>query len=610
MTAKIGVWIALIMLLSAAALAIQQPHHLKILAVQENGDKYEGSDADIYLELIPGSGRVFLETTPLIKADTQISTRFAKDIACKHFKLDCNKYDFIFTIHAKSNIIGGPSASAAIAALTTIAVLDVDYNQKITVTGTINSGGIVGPVGGVQEKLEAASKAGITKVLISKGSAWQFTAPLSNQSNSTALNTSQTRLNVIEYAKKNLSIDVVEVMDLDEVIMQLTGKKPVLPPATLIENQQYVRIMSGLQNQLCQRTDKIEQEMNRERVHPDNETAQSILNKKLKADNATRSHDFYSAASFCFGANIQLKTTYYQNKKLSSNMATKLMNVLEENNLQLEQKIAKENIETISDLQTLMIVQERVNEVKTEIEKFKTVAGELTPEELSGKVAYAEERFYSALSWMQFFSMDGRKFIMDNEKLHNSCLEKISEAEEWTNYAGLFLGNLMPVYIKEKIDRAKKNSQQGEYPLCLITASQAKADANVILNSLGLSEDAAQEFLNSKQKAVERVIAENSAEGIFPILGYSYYQYALSLQAQDKFTSLVYLEYALEMSDLSIYFPEEKSQVSILLERSIPPSWIFIGEGMLLGIIGTVLVLYIVRMVRKKPTVRKKKDTK
>src|SRR3989344_5412029 len=163
--------IILIFSLSLVNAQENKQYHLKLLAVQDDGKEYEGSDADLFLEIKEGSGRVFLETFPLTKFDTQISTRFAKDIACNHFKLPCEKYDFIFTIKAKSTIIGGPSAGAAIAALTTIAVLDLPYDQQTAITGTINSGGVVGPVGGIKEKLEAASRAGLNKVLIPLGTA-------------------------------------------------------------------------------------------------------------------------------------------------------------------------------------------------------------------------------------------------------------------------------------------------------------------------------------------------------------------------------------------------------------------------------------------------------
>ena len=55
--------------------------HMRLLAVTDTGEGDIGGIADLFLEIKPGSGRVFLETFPLTKIDTQISTRFAKEIA-------------------------------------------------------------------------------------------------------------------------------------------------------------------------------------------------------------------------------------------------------------------------------------------------------------------------------------------------------------------------------------------------------------------------------------------------------------------------------------------------------------------------------------------------
>src|SRR3989338_4195875 len=62
--------------------AFAKQGHMKLLAVRETETGYEGGIADLYLEIKPGSGRVFLETFPLTRTDTQMSTRFAKAIAC------------------------------------------------------------------------------------------------------------------------------------------------------------------------------------------------------------------------------------------------------------------------------------------------------------------------------------------------------------------------------------------------------------------------------------------------------------------------------------------------------------------------------------------------
>ncbi len=565
----------IVFLLAFPIVSAQETYHLKLLAVQENGTNYIGSEADLFLELIEGSGRVFLETKPLTKMDTQISTRFAKEIACKHFKLDCNKYDFIYTIRSASNIIGGPSAGAAISALTTIAVLDLKYDEEVTITGTINSGGIVGHVGGVKEKLEAASKSKIKKVLVAKGTTQTEFLNGSNKTN----------LDLGSYAQDNLSLELIEVMDLDEVVFHLTGKDLNHQVFNLTENKQYTEIMQGLRNILCGRTEKIEQEIYQEGIKLDVNISKLLEEKKSSAINATTNKDYYSAASFCFGNNILLRSEYYQQKEPSEKMVENLFLILQKKTNLLKNSLEQEDISTISDLQTLMVVKERINDVEKSIARINET------EDQYNLLAYAEERYFSALSWKQFFAMEGKKFLLSEGVLRESCQLKISEAEERHQYASLFLGLLPVMNIQEKINAAEKSLVNDEFELCLILSSQAKADANAILSSLGLNEDNVAEFLESKKKAAERVIFENSAEGIFPILGYSYYQYANSLQEQEPYTALVYLEYALEMSELSIYFPEESEffEVGFRIEEK----WWYLGIGILLGLLVSGLVLFL-----------------
>jgi uncharacterized protein len=135
--------------------AFAKQGHMKLLAVKETETGYEGGIADLYLEIKPGSGRVFLETFPLTRTDTQMSTRFAKAIACDVIEKDCDYVDFFYTITADSAIIAGPSAGASIAILTVAMLEDLELNENYAITGTINSGGLIGPVGGLKAKVEA-----------------------------------------------------------------------------------------------------------------------------------------------------------------------------------------------------------------------------------------------------------------------------------------------------------------------------------------------------------------------------------------------------------------------------------------------------------------------
>ena len=160
-----------VMILSIAAVgsAAASQGSIKLLAVQQDEDGIKGSIADLHLEIKSGSGRVFVDTFPLTKIDTQVSTRFGKEIACNYLEIDCDRYDFFYTIRANSPIIAGPSAGAAITTLTISLLGRIPISTDVAITGTINSGGIIGPVGGVKEKIEAAAENGINKVLIPYG---------------------------------------------------------------------------------------------------------------------------------------------------------------------------------------------------------------------------------------------------------------------------------------------------------------------------------------------------------------------------------------------------------------------------------------------------------
>lgn len=600
--------ITILLLCTPLTLAIHnQPYHLKLLAVQESEKGYEGSDADLYLEIKQGSGRVFLDTYPVTKMDTQISTRFAKEIACAHFKINCEKYDFIYTIKAETSTVGGPSAGAAIATLTSIALLDLKYDDAISISGTINSGSIIGPVGGIKEKLEAASHAGLQKVLIAKSSSTQTIPTLNNISEKNLSIVNETELDLITYAKQNLSLEVIEVLDLEEAIYHMTGVNLTPQNGALQQNNEYKGIMKGLQQQLCERTTKIKVEMQEENIHLNATLQEPITQREGKAKNATEKEEYYAAASYCFGNNIALKNHYYQQKKVSKSLTNSLFSVLEKRNSELAEQLKKQPIATISDLQVSMIVKERINEVKESIKRYKE-RKIITSEEVYATIAYAEERYYSAISWMEFFAMNGKKFSLTHEKLKALCNTKILESEERFQYTSLFLGQYPILTIQEKINTAKTAFEQEEYDLCLTTASQAKADANAVLSSIGLNDKNVADFFQSKKKIAERVIAENSKEGIFPILGYSYYEYANSLKAQEPYTALVYIEYALELSDLSMYFPEERELKSITLAE--PPNntvtLIFI-EGVAIGIVLTIIIIKLYLLREEKKVQRKKK---
>ena len=199
-----------------------------------------------------------------------------------------------------------------------------------------------------------------------------------------------------------------------------------------------------------------------------------------------------------------------------------------------------------------MVVNERLNEA---LEFFDTALNENN----SYALAYGNERILSAQTWSKFFELDGKNLEISEDTLLFACHAKMLEAEERYSYSRISFPGLNLEHVKEKIDSAKVAFNQKNPELCLVQAAQAKAEASSVVSSVGLGTREASEYLESKEEAVLRILGRNTKKDQFPILGYSYYLFAKNLAEENTYSSLLYYEYALEMSELNIYFPEEES---------------------------------------------------
>ena len=522
----------LILFLVLISCVYAEEKHIKLLAVSEQGDEYQGVVADLGLELKPGQGRVFLNTQPLTKFDTQLSTRFAKEIACDFLNVDCSEYDFFYEIKSNSIIVGGPSAGSAVALLTIATIKNLDLKDDIAMTGTINPGGLIGPVGGLKAKIEAAQEGGISKVLIPRGEVSLF-----NDS--------------------NFSIDVIEVGEINDAVYELTGEDYSVDKELIID-ESYVRTMKMLAEMLCGRNQELIKNVTK--LSLDNETRSNYdqaVNLSIKAQNAFNESLFYSAASYCFASNVESKKILYSQEEFTSREF--FINILElRTRIQsLELKAENKEKNTISDLQTYMVVRERLVEAKDVVKDLeeKRKNDILDTDEL----AYADERIYSAVTWSEFFDKGGKEFKLTDVELKRSCVQKISEAEERFQYIENLYSFLPLEHIQREINHSKEDFDKEEYALCLFKATNAKAEADVILSTMNINNEYIKDYLKNKLEIIKRKIAVEAERNVFPILAYSYYELSNSLIDEDLYSAFVYSEYALELSDLEIYFKEKES---------------------------------------------------
>ncbi|MEM3061273.1 MAG: S16 family serine protease [Candidatus Bathyarchaeia archaeon] len=133
--------------------------------------KYEGAVLNANIELIPGDGRVLINTQPRIGIDLQTSARTAAHVSENFTGITLRKTDIVLTITANEEIevVDGPSAGAAITLAIIASIQNRSIDKSVFLTGTIGYDGSIGKVGGIIEKGIAAAKQGAKKFLVPEG---------------------------------------------------------------------------------------------------------------------------------------------------------------------------------------------------------------------------------------------------------------------------------------------------------------------------------------------------------------------------------------------------------------------------------------------------------
>ncbi|MGM5484968.1 MAG: S16 family serine protease [Nanobdellota archaeon] len=499
---------------------------MKLLAVSEKNGNIEGSIASLELDVERGRGRVFIDTFPLTQLDTQISTRFAKEITCDFLDRDCGYTDFFYTIRSNSPLIGGPSAGASIAVLTASVIEGFEIDHSVAITGTINSGGIIGPVSGIKEKIEAAHEEGLRKVLVP--------TRYVNEDNDT--------IDLINYGER-LGIEVVEVNTLNQAIYEFTGKIYDEKDGEVKASDVYDKTMSNIVDNMCSRTAELKVE--------NVSQAENLTERAMKALDKGKS---YSAASLCFGANIRYRYNALRRDNLTSGDIKEKLTEVRKDLDDAYSSLAERDIETILDLQAQMIVRERLIGTKEKLDVTSDLLSQNRTDDALYNLAYSGERLKSSEYWSEFFDKGGKK--VGEADLRESCVKKIGEARERIEYVKYFMPSLERSY-GDRLAYAREDLSSGDYSLCLFKASKTKAEVDVVINALGLREGDTNSLIDSKLDIAGGMIIDQQKKGSFPLLGYSYYEYAKYLKEQDPSSALLYSEYAVELSQLDMYFGRE-----------------------------------------------------
>ncbi|MFT4310931.1 MAG: S16 family serine protease [Candidatus Woesearchaeota archaeon] len=571
---KLLLLIILLTICIPVTLALQEKQ-MPLLAISRNEQGTNiGTIANLHVEIVPGQGRIFIDTFPLAQVDTQISARVAKEIACHQLDIACEHYDFIYTIKSDSLTIGGPSAGAALSALTIAALQDLPIKRGVSVTGTIGAGGLVGSVGGLFEKVDAAKRNGITTVLVPFGESLDA----QNQS-------------IVEYGQKK-GIRVVEVYSIHQVVEELTGVSFAQPHYDIVSPPYYKETMQALALDLCQRTDTTAQRVDTQRaqqllmllntsqeVQTIHDRAQLLRNQSKQAlDNG----QYYAAASFCFGAGLQY--SYLELLSIPLEDVQHLQHTLQQELNAFEQP----SIRSITDLQTSMLVGERL----VETQKLLDTANNQSGVDMRYTLAFARERFESAKSWSRFFGLIQDDVRIDMNHVRQTCMLRIQEAQQRQQYVLLFL----PQATNEDLQEAQKQQVQQNHVLCIFYASKAKAYFDLLATSLSTNQvdGHVQNVASIAHDHIQRQIQR----GIFPIAAYSYIEYSDSLREDNIYSALLYAHYGIELSDIQSYV--QQSRTNRIMSRIHIDTYAYFLAGVVVGLLTCLALVKLERYILKK----------
>ncbi len=547
---------------------------ISLLAVSENADgiPQTGSLVELTLKTVPGSGQIYINMNTLEEIDTQISIVNSQKIACDLFELNCERYDFYYDFRGSALVLKGPSASSAVAVLTAKTLKRENIDKGTVITGSLNSGGIIGTVGGIEEKVKLAEREGFNKVIIPLFSNYE-------PSNET-------------------KIEVVKAMDIIDAYNHF-GRKNYELREYPINNEEYQIQMRELAENLCSRAEYLREkilnvdDLNQTRYENFLRNGDRSYNSSILA---RENSNYYSAGSFCYNANINYRIIHEMQKNLTEEERGIEVREFEKKvNLryvELNSELYRENIKTINDFYAYLIIVDRINEAQKHLDDAKRISRQNIFEEIASNItnqsestqnvekdihySYAVERLHTVELWENLIKNTGELIFFDSDTIKNACLRINRQINMKTELLNTYSANI----FREEIEKQNqfKNPLSNQYQ-CIYGGLKLDSRINTILNSIGITNNQSEEYAERLLEFTQSRLSLNS-KGHFPLIPYIYAEYAEDLLSQgDISSSMLYSNYALSYSDLNLYLQKEEQVHSILnqvIKESFQNVW-FVG---------------------------------
>lgn len=542
---------------------------IPLLAVNEIDEEIVSSSMiPLNLELTRGEGNIYINLNSYTELDTQISITNSQNTICSLLELPCSEFDFYYTFDDASLVLKGPSASSSIGVLVYSTLQQIELDDSFAMTGNLNSNGIIGMVGGIDEKVKRARDEGFQRVYI----------PLDSLNYTQTLNSSN----------EEEGFEIIESLDILDVLKEEFNSSDIVLPEETYSLASYTKTMKEISDELCYLSQNyLEQIRNDENISINSSRVQTSISQINNSEIANENREFYSRGSFCYSANIGLKNeinlkTITSLPKLEGEIH-QLEEELEAKKRMYEPKLFPQTLNSLNDIYTYLLLSNRIYETEefidtskeyfnlsqgienqsqenltinsSQTEAFRQNTTISSKEDFSiavEQLSLAQERFTTVEQWESVFgSSNAKKAQLSYNRAQEICRLYITE--------NTVLNNLMNQYgisvFDESVEGLDELRLENPY-LCIFNGMQVKGRINSVL--IGNSADSGDidNLIREFQKIAQSRM-EFKSQGEVPLIPYISYEYSQSLSnVGNTQSALQYVQLALAYSELNILLDE------------------------------------------------------
>ena len=522
-----------------------------------------GVATDFVITVAPGNGHVYVETWPLAEVDMQASARLAAQIAGKVLDVDMNKYDVFIQVKSDAPIIGGPSAGGTMTVGIIAALEGWEVRKDVMMTGMINPDGSIGPVGGILEKASAAYSVGSKLFLIPEGQRIQIiqTTEQKQIGPITQITSKAERVDVVEYARERWGLEVKEIKDIYDAVYYFTGKKIEKPSVPTNLNVDTSFLKTDALNDYDKTLSYYEQVENKLKTSNMGYTTYSYLKEALneaksRLDEAKKTLEdgrYYTTLSLDFQARITIRhVDWYLDVETDADLENLLKNVDDEIK-STENTISNLTIRGISMLQAVAASEERIEQAKSLLKDAWSAYYDGNYWDAVSNAAFAYERIQTAKFWASLGERYAKGDVIERESLKETARDYLDNSRLIITYITSMFGEVNLQELINLMNEGEGYYQDGKYSAAIFSAMEARIQAEIILDTLGIdNETILMDKLQRMKEDAKAAIVQAQKEGIYPILSFSYYEFAQSYENQGGLdniqTAMMFYQYAKETS--------------------------------------------------------------